>query len=132
MDKYYWSFDREDEVWTNSGETIEECLEQAREESRGKYKTVYIAESVPFEIKEHMNVDAILEDLEQRAYDFAGEAAESWQPSRDMKYPETIELERALGSLLENWLNEHGYAPRFGRLENTAEYDLYEEGGQCR
>lgn len=127
-DKYNWSFDGEAEVWYNCGASIQDCIDQARDENAtdhdGEYKTVFIGERVPFNIAGELSVEAMLESLEESAYDFCGDAADSWDPY-DHKKPEEInELRQAVASVVIGWLEKYGRLPRFCAIENVAEYDL--------
>ena len=124
MDKYYWSFDSDAEMWIHSAESVDACLADAKEENTAGHETVYIAEGIPFNINGRIDVDIILEALEDLAYDYAGEAAEGWQPSRDVKYDKKVELEEAIAALVEEWLEKNGCTPTFCQLDNVQEYDL--------
>lgn len=131
-DKYNWSFDGEAEVWWDCGASIEDCIDQAREENTtdrgGEYKTVFIGERVPFDIAENLNVEALLESLEEEAYEFCGDAASGWEPYDYKKPAEINELRQAVAMVVIGWLEKYGRSPRFCAIENVAEYDLYENG----
>lgn len=127
MDKFYWSFDRNAELWHESGETIEDCIGQAQKLNDADYKTVYIGESVPFVPSEHLNVDVLLDDLEEQAFEFAGEAAEDWRSYEYKKREETNELTAAIGKVVEDWLRKYGRFPTFCCIENVVEYSLCKE-----
>lgn len=127
MNKYYWNFHHDAEVWHNGAESVEKCLEEAKKESGGDYEVVYVAESVPFTIGGRVDVDILLEALEDQAFDFAGEAAEDWMPSRDVKYDKKEELADKIATLLDEWFEENGCAPTFAQLVNTTAYSLREE-----
>ena len=124
MDKYYWSFDKHAEMWYESGESVEDCIKQAREMNDADYKVVYIGESVPFVPSEHLNVDVLLDDLEEQAYEFAGEAAEDWRTYEYKKRAEMEELTTAVSKVVEDWLRKYGRYPTFCCIENVAEYSL--------
>lgn len=128
MDKYHWSFDEYAEIWWGCGESIEDCKAQAREENTtdhdGEYKTVFIGESVQFDIERNLNVEGLLEDLEQSAYDFCGDAAEGWDTFDPRKPAEIDELRQAVATVVIGWLEKYGRSPHFCAIENAAEYDL--------
>lgn len=128
MGKYCWDFYKDAELWTNTGESIDDCIEQAKRNNDVFHTEVYIGECLPFVVKDEFNIDAMLENLEEAAFDFAGEAAESWLPSRDMKHEEKMELQEKLAAVIDEYLQNHGYAPSFYQVTKVAEYDLYEEG----
>lgn len=125
-DKYYWNFEQNAELWYESGESIEDCIKQAREMNEDNYQTVYIGESVPFVPSEHLNVDVLLDNLEEEAYEFAGEAAENWSTYEYKKQEETAELTDAIGRIVDDWLKKYGRYPTFSQITNVEEYDLYE------
>lgn len=110
------------------GESIEDCLSQARDENRtdhdGEYKTVFIGESVPFDIARELNVEALLENLEESAYEFCGDAADGWDPYDYKKPAEIDELRQAVATVVIGWLEKYGRSPHFYAIENVAEYDL--------
>lgn len=124
MDKYWWSFDRFAEIWHESGNTVKECIDQARELNDGTHLTVFIGESVPFIPSQHLNIDCLLDDLHEQACDFAGEVAEDWDPYDYKKKAELQELREAIGSVVDGWLKKYDRYPTFAAIENVAEYDL--------
>lgn len=124
MDKYYWSFDKHAEMWYESGESVEDCIKQAREMNDDGHKNVYIGESIEFVPAEHLNVDVLLDDLEEQAYEFAGEAAEDWHTYEYKKRAEMEELTTAVSKVVEDWLRKYGRYPTFCCIENVAEYSL--------
>jgi hypothetical protein len=136
MDKYNWSFDGEAEIWYNAGASIEDCIAQARyendEEHGGEYKTVFVGERVPFNIADNLNVEAMLESLQESAYEFCGDAADSWDTYNPRKPEEINELREAIALVVIVWLAKHGRSPRFCAIENVAEYDLFMDCDTCK
>lgn len=128
-DKYNWSFDGEAEIWHNSAASIAAAIDQARdendEEHDGEYKTVFVGERVPFDIADNLNVEALLESLEESAYEFCGDAARDWDVYNPRKPAELQELREAIAPVIIGWLAKYGRAPRLCAIENVAEYDLY-------
>ena len=127
MAKYYWNFDQHAEIWYEFGESIEDCIKQAKEINNANYQTVYIGESVPFIPSEHLNVDSLLDDLEEQAYEFAGEAAEDWRTYEYKKREEMAELTTAIGQIVDGWLKKYGRYPTFCCIENVTGYSLDKE-----
>lgn len=127
MAKYYWNFDRNAELWFEFGDSIEDCIKQAREMNEDNYQTVYIGECVPFVPSAHLNVFNILEGLEEEAYEFAGEAAEGWCTYDPKEWKETVDLTAAIGNVVDEWLKEHGRYPTFCQIDKITEYNLTEE-----
>lgn len=126
-DKYSWSFDEQAEIWWNCGQSIEDCIAQARDENDAGYKTVFIGERRPFVLAEHLRADILLETLEEAAYEFCGAGAEDWDAFNRRKSHELAELEAAIAPVVESWMQKYGYEPRFCAIENVAEYDLTPE-----
>ena len=127
MAKYYWNFDKNAEVWYEFGNSIEECIQQARDMNDANYQTVYIGESIPFIPSEHLNVDAILDNLEEQAYEFAGEAAEDWLTYEYKKREEMAELTDSIGRIVDEWLKKYGRYPTFCSIENVTGYSFNKE-----
>lgn len=125
MEKYWWSFYQDSEIWTESGTSVADCIEQAKELNDADYQTVYIGEAVPFVPSEHLNVDVLMDDLEQQAYEFAGEVAEDWHAYAYKETEANRELSEAIGEIVDKWLKKHGRYPGFCQIANVAEYDLY-------
>lgn len=93
MDRYSWSFNRDAEIWYESGETVEDCIAQAENENTldsGKHEVVYIGENVKIEV--NVDVLSMLENLEQSMYEQAGEVAENWDAYEYKKREEWEEL----------------------------------------
>lgn len=127
MAKYYWNFDQNAEMWYECGDSIEECLQQARDMNDADYETVYIGESVPFVPSDHLNVDVLLDNLEEQAYEFAGDAAEDWRTYEYKKREEMAELATTIGQIVEEWLKKYGRYPTFCCIENVVGYSLSKE-----
>lgn len=124
MSKYYWNFDENEELWHEFGESVEDCIRQAREMKEDDCKIVYIGEGVPFVPSEHLNLDILLDALEEQAYEFAGEAAEDWCTYEYKKQEEMAELTTAIGRLVDGWLKKYGRYPTFCYIKNIVGYDL--------
>lgn len=127
MDKYYWNFNQHAEIWYESGESVEDCIKQARELNDGNHQTVFIGECNPFVPSDHLNVDVLLDNLEEQAYEFAGEVAEDWRTYEYKKREEMAELTTAIGRIVEDWLKKYGRYPTFCCIENVTEYAVYRE-----
>lgn len=128
MDKYNWSFDGEAEVWYNTAASVKDAMDQARGENEtdhgGEYKTVFVAEREPFDIAGNLDVWALLESLEESAFEFCGDAADGWDIYDRRKPAEIDELREAIAPAVIGWLTKHDRMPRFCALVNVAEYDL--------
>ena len=131
MEKYSWSFRRDDAIWDNdSHDTIEECISAAREDNRMNgygYTKVYIGENAMFIPR--VDAEAVLEALEMDGYDFCGEAADSWESFDPKQKEELEELSMALTTVVTGWLAKYAYAPTMCQVDHVIGYDLNEEQG---
>ena len=115
---FYWNFDREEETWNNSGESIKECIEEARLYVEAEdQEFVYIGE-----VTNHVpTIDAerIIDNLIDQAYDECGESSDGW-----LDGVKTEELEEKLNEVLQEWLKKTNQEPTFGKLEKVNRYNL--------
>lgn len=133
MQQYTWSFDGDAEIWENENyDTIEECLEDAREaiiEDRrinGEFfddpEYVYVGE-----VKDFVpSVDAlsVLERLEDQASDELGFIGQDWDAYDYTMKEEIQELEDAFTSVLHDWLRKHGRYPNMWSVDNIKQHQL--------
>lgn len=126
-DKYSWSFDEFAEIWWNGGDSIEDCIAQARDQNDDGNKTVFIGENRPFVVKEHIRADILLETMEEAAFDFCGEIGGEWDAYDRRKRHELDELEAAITPIIENWMIKYNHMPHFSAVENITEYNLAHE-----
>jgi hypothetical protein len=119
--KYFWSFNKDDTIWNGGVNSVEQCIEEAREERKDE-EFVFIGE-----LEKHTpKIDAywIIEYLLDTAYEECGEVAEGWLVlSKD----EMESLEIALNEALKKWLVENNQETYFGAVKNIRRYRLENE-----
>lgn len=133
MGKYIWNFNGDAETWNNDTyETIEECIADAqataKENGEDYHDVVYIGECNPF--VPCVDAEMVLDNLEERAYEFAGEVGLDWEAFNCNKRDEIDELSNALSAIVIEWLKKHGYYPEFYAVENIKPYPLKQEAAQ--
>ena len=102
MNKYFWNFDRHDEVWHNSCPTIEDCIEEAKWEKEGREiaeNHVFIGEVEPY--KPIVYADYLIDSIREQAYEECGECCEGWLDGLNKKQ-ERI-LEERLNKVFTDW-----------------------------
>lgn len=117
---YSWSENATDELWwNNTFETVEECIEDAKSEWNRK-KTgdeIAIGTIVPYVVS--ADVDCMLEQLEQDAYEECGDAAYDWNiSSRKGHEKEFDELQEKVTVLVNEYLEKIGEKPSFCKIED--------------
>ena len=125
MNKYYWSFDGDAELWNNSANSVEDCIFQANTENGYdgyEHETVYIGESVPF--VPTVDAESVLEQIQADACEFAGEIGEEWNAYNYKKMDEIAELNDALTKVVHDWMRKYGYYPNFSQVNNIKPYPL--------
>lgn len=120
MNRYYWSFDKDEEIWNHSEERIEDCIEEAKLNNWRGCKSVFIGE-----LEDYIPViDAIniIEELQEEAYNECGECSETWLDA--INHKQTESLEERLNDALQKWLEETNNQPNFGKVTKIKCYDL--------
>lgn len=117
MNRYTWENSENAELWQHDlFDTIEDCVKDAVENYEYKNgDTIYIGEPVDFGIS--VDANEVLERLEEDAFEFAGEAAESWMPSGTSK--EALnELSKKLTDVVVEWTTRQSLEPCFYQITN--------------
>lgn len=123
MNRYYWSFEEEEEVWYNSFQTVKECIEDARYKKREngyEYDNVFVGE-----IEKHIpGIDAerLIDDARVRAQFGFGDSSDGWLDS--VKREDEEILEKRLNEVFLNWLKETKNEVNFGRFKEVTCYDI--------
>lgn len=121
MSSYFWSFEKDSEVYTNGCNSIKMCIEEAKEHNRFNVKhgdepkeIVYIGKAIPYKTPS-VDAENIMECFREVAYDDCGEASEGWllNHTKDQE----IELENRLTEVMRNWIKETNQEPTFCTFE---------------
>jgi len=125
---YTWSGNKDDEWW-GKGEydTEKECIEDAMQGYGFKPgDTIAIGTIYPYE--PHPNIEMLLDNMEEDAYEECGEAAESWSIStRKGREKELEELGKGVEKLVNEYLEKIGEKPRFFKVDNIHTVDIKAE-----
>lgn len=125
MNKYSWSFDGDAELWSNSADSVEDCIFQANTENGYdgyEHETVYIGENAPF--VPTVDAESVLDQMQEDAGEFAGEIGNEWYAYSYEKMDEIAELNDALTKVVHDWMRKYGYYPYFFRVDNIKPYPL--------
>lgn len=123
MNKYFWNFDKHDEVWQNSCPTIEDCIEEAKWEKEDREiaeNHVFIGEVEPY--KPIVYADYLIDSIREQAYGECGECCEGWLDGLNKEQEEI--LEERLNKVLIDWLEETNNSPSFGKFMKVSKYNL--------
>ena len=129
MEKYSWSFRRDDEIWDNdTHDTIEGCIAAAKNVNHlegGHYAKVYIGQNEAF--VPCVDASSVLESLEEDAYEFCGEIAEGWNACDLKAEKELEELNVALTTVVVAWFEKYGCTPGMYKVHGVEEYFIDKE-----
>ena len=133
MLKYSWSFDGDAERWYEGADTIAECIVEANAGiASGEYEPaekVYIGENAGF--VPTVSADSVLDQIEEDAYEFAGEAGEDWGTYNYAKDKAILsELDETLSRDVQAWLKKYGREPNFWNVRNIKAYSLKDPDAQ--
>lgn len=123
MNKYFWNFDEHDEVWRNSGDTIEECISEAKWEKEYREMAedyVYIGEIEAHEPE--IDIEYLIDNIQEQAYEECGESCEGWLDG--LKKEDMKKLEERLNKVFADWLEETKNQPYFGNFAKVSKYNL--------
>ena len=116
--KYYWSFDKNEEIWRNSGDSIEGCIEEAKLYAKEEGKDhVYISKLEKYEPA--IDGEHIIDYLIEQAFEEYGESSDGWLDEAD-----ATSLGEVLTDSLIEWLEVENKEPHFGDLYGIQCYSL--------
>jgi len=121
--EYSWTYNEEDEVWSNGSDSIKDCIDEARrdlEYESENYKYVYIGRGITY--SPQIFVEGLLESLGEDAYSECGEVAEDWL--QNVSVAKCQALGEKLNAVLKEWLEEVSEVPTFGRIVDVKKYCL--------
>jgi len=116
-EKKTYSYSTNEENFHGSFDTREEALLEATEEM-GKGKTVWTALNVPYEID--INDELLIEDLQERAGEHAGEIGSEWLQS--ISSEEAKKLNEMLLEAFNKWASETNNEPDFFGVEDIQKH----------
>lgn len=119
--QYYWSFDKDCELWSEWEYSIEDCIRQANASNDNKYEYVYIGvleEHIP-----RLDGISIIEDLVDQADSDFSDGVDDWL--QNVKKVDIEEFENDLNEILIKWLMKVDQMPEFGEIVDIKQYKLY-------
>lgn len=123
--KYTWEIYNED-IWTNAQyDSIEECIQDAIDLSKGD--SVFIGECEPVSLK-GIHFDYVLDSVEQAMYDEVGEVSMDWRigyiRGNDARNAIVEKYDKKLLDLVMEYLKEIDEIPNFYKVVNVKEYKI--------
>lgn len=118
--QYAWSWKADSQDYSFSHDSIDECLEEAREENDENHKRVYIG--IVTEVDIRVDADDVIENIQNRVYSEHGEVAEEYLDN--VSKEQLNELDEALNKVFNDWKDKHKFEPNFFTVEEIKEYDL--------
>src|SRR5438552_6068084 len=123
MRQFAYSYGREDYV--GAYESAEEALAAAVENSQGLSNpptTVYVGTIVQADAQAADHAKTIINNMSQRAHVDYGEPAARYL--KNVTAAQVKELDEAIKSAIENWLQKYKLMPTFVRVEGIREYPI--------
>lgn len=126
--KYTWERYRDANIWMNDKfDSVEECIDDARNKYEIDDGTIYIGECEPVEIT-GIDFDSVLDSVEMSVYDEVGEVSENWNIGYlrgDEQRKVVIEkYDKKLLDLVMEYLKEINEVPNFYKVRNVKEYKV--------
>jgi len=123
MNTYYWSYDKDAEIYTNSADTIEECIAEANKDKYMGADAIYIGELE--EYVPYIFGSDLIDMVAEAAYNECGECAETWL--ENIEKEESKDLEEKLNEVFSKWMADHSRTVFFGKVINVKRYSLIEQ-----
>lgn len=114
-----WNFNKSDELWQHDEfETVDECIKDAQENYDMKIgERIAIGTIQPYKV--NIDIESMLEQLEEKAYDECGEVAEDWKISNEKYYTKEMEeLKEKVTKLTYEYLEKIGEKPTFYKIDD--------------
>lgn len=124
-----WCYSYNAENFEGNFETKEDAIEEATiyyndyhddEEENEHKKIIYIGKPKPVTIS--FNVDSILEDIAENAFEQCGEYSEGYLDN--VKIEDGNILEERLHKEILKWMDEFNYKPHFWRVKDVEEVEI--------
>lgn len=121
MDKkeYAWYFDKLDSS-SEPYNTIDECLEEARQENDGTYEKVFIG--VVEYIDSRIDINSLIEEINNNVYSDTEDEIEDYLD--DVTDEEKKELSTELNKVFDKWKKKYSYNLNFFFVKDSKAYNL--------
>ena len=125
--EYSWTENQTDEIWHHEKfASVEECIKDAI--SYGKKPGEKIAVGICEDYVPYLNVDNLLDQVSEDAYEEVGEVAEGWPEFENRKgYKDAEKLQEKIDKAFNEWLEETKKVPRFCRIQPLADLVIIPE-----
>lgn len=118
---YAWATEKYSDTYSEDLETIEECIEEAKDMGCKAGTTIWIGKVEEVDIR-RVDLTSILEDLHNAVCDDVGELAEDWY-IEDIDNKEAYEkCENAINDLVVKYIKENGMKPTFANVVDAEPY----------
>lgn len=122
MKYYVWAERLTDYYWSSPFTKLRDALEEAKDVLELKDgDTVYIMKGEFADIP-YFSIDNIIEDMQESAYDEAGEAADSYL--NDLTVEDTLELEDLIKDTIRKFFKKKHYMPNWYNPDYYKEFIL--------
>lgn len=124
MSEGKWCYSFNEENYEGDFDTKEQAIAEAiwyyKEDDDIDQDIIWVGQTKAISLG--VNVDRIIEDLGEEAYDQSGEYAEDYLT--DVKKSHQRILEERLNNVLYSWMKEFKYEPNFYTVENVEEIEV--------
>jgi hypothetical protein len=118
-----WCYSFNEENFEGEFDTKEQAVAEAiwyYKDDEKDQDFIWVGQTKP--ISSGVNVDSIIEQLGEEAYDQAGEYAEDYLTNVTLNHQRV--LEERLNEVLLAWMKEYNYEPNFWTVENIEKVDV--------
>lgn len=123
MSEGKWCYSFNEENFEGDFETKEQAIEEAiyyYKDDEKDQDFIWVGQTKNISLG--VNVDRIIEDLSEEAYDQAGEYAEDYLTTVESSHQKV--LEERLNEVLVTWMKELKYEPNFWTVTNVEKIDV--------
>lgn len=119
--EYSWTENPKDDIWYHGKfDSVEACIKDAI--SCGKKPGEKIVVGLCEDYVPHLNVDTLLDQVCEDAYEEVGEVAEGWPEFEARKgYKDADKLQEKIDKAFCEWMEETEQMPGFYRIQPLAE-----------
>jgi hypothetical protein len=120
-----WCYSFNEENFEGDFDTKEQAIDEAiwyYKDDEKDQDFIWVGQIKPVSVG--VNIDSLLEQLGEEAYEEAGEYAEDYLTNVTLSHQKI--LEQRLNNVLVAWMKEFNYEPNFWTVENVKKIDVSE------
>jgi hypothetical protein len=120
-----WCYSFNEENFEGDFDTKEQAIDEAiwyYKDDEKDQDFIWVGQIKPVSVG--VNIDSLLEQLGEEAYEEAGEYAEDYLTNVTLSHQKI--LEQRLNNVLVAWMKEYNYEPNFWAVENVKKIDVSE------